>query len=98
MKVIKLIDILNKSDYPKAGSSVFTMIDDAIISEEVIVLDMVDVISVPTMFMNTSFGATIDKYGVKKLKDTIRFTNITKTQAERIQKYFSDYENILKAQ
>lgn len=95
-KVISLKDILDKSDYPNAGSRIFTIMDEFANSSEVIVLDMEGVVSIPTMFMNTSLAAYIDKYGVKELRERLRFRNISKAQAERVIKYLSDYEEIIK--
>lgn len=98
MKIINLKAILNKSNYQQAGSCVFDIMDSAENTSEVFVLDMDGVISIPTMFMNTSFGAYIDKYGVEELRTRIKFKNITKVQAECIQKYLFHYEKLIKIQ
>lgn len=57
---------------------------------------MIDVLSVPYMFLNTSFGAIIDELWTQKLKDSIGFKNLLKSQVERIQKYLIDYNHIIK--
>lgn len=55
---------------------------------------MSDVLSLPTMFHNTFIGAIIDEFGVQRLKITIGFRSISKSQAERIQKYIIDYSQV----
>ena len=47
------------------------------------------------MFMNTSFGVLIVAYGIEKTKKLFVFNNITRSQFNRIQKYFDDYQNII---
>ena len=91
MKTIILKDILAVRSYPEAGDYIFNDIKDCIINNDKVVFDMSEVMSVPTMFLNTSFGAIIDEFGVQKLKSSISFRNISKTQIDRIQKYINDY-------
>lgn len=94
MKTVELKSILEGKNYPDAGDDLFTIIDDSIATSDKVMIDMMDVVSIPTMFMNTSFGAIIDKYSVDLLKKSIGFKNITKLQLERIKKYLSDYEQV----
>lgn len=96
MKTILLKGILEKNAYPDAGEYIFKDIKNSIITREKIIIDMSDVLSVPTMFLNTSFGAIIDEFGSQKLKESIRFRNISKSEAERIQKYIIDYNQVIK--
>jgi hypothetical protein len=93
--IIKLKNILEKEDYPNAGNILFGHIKKAINDNEVLIIDMIDVISIPTMFMNNAFGTVIDEFGVDKLKYFISFKNISKSQAERITKYLSDYTKLI---
>ena len=95
MKTIELKNLLEDKSYPDAGSVLFYIIKNSIAGSEKIIIDMKDVISIPTMFMNTSFGAVLDEFSMEQLKGTISFKNISKSQIERIQKYLSDY-NLLK--
>jgi len=96
MKTIDLKNLLAQNSYPEAGDFIFNDIKESIIHHEKIILDMSDVLSVPTMFLNTSFGAIIDEFGTEKLKESIKFKNITKSQVERIQKYLIDYNQVIK--
>lgn len=94
MKTIILKDVLSVKSYPDAGDYIFNDIKDCILMNDKVIFDMSEVLSVPTMFLNTSFGAIIDEFGVQKLKSSIGFKNISKTQVERIQKYISDYYQV----
>ena len=96
MKTIILKNVLVDKEYPDAGEFIFKDIKDSIIAHDKVIIDMSDVLSVPTMFLNTSFGAIIDEYGTDKLKESISFKNITKSQVERIQKYLIDYNQVIK--
>ena len=56
-----------------------------------IVVNMSDVDLLPSMFLNVSIGKLIDTYGKQKVKETISFTMITKSQASRLKDYFERY-------
>jgi len=95
MKTILLKNILAEEAFPVAGDHIFKEIKESIITHDKIIIDMIDVLTVPTMFLNTSFGAIIDEFGTLKLKESIGFKNITKSQVERIQKYLIDYNQVI---
>ena len=82
------------NDYAKAGDAVFADSCPLIINGESIVFDMVGLDGVSTVFLNTSFGQLIDCFGIERVKRSFRFSNVLKTQAERIRKYFQDYAEI----
>lgn len=96
---IILKDILRDTinNYADAGDEVFEIAKSAIEEQLTIIIDMINVDSVPTIFMNTSFGALIDIYGVDKTKKSFKFRNILKSQVERISKYFNDYQSLLES-
>ena len=93
--VVLLKDILKDNQYPEAGVLLFKIAKEAIDNGETLILNMCEVESVPTVFMNTSFGELIASYGVEKTKKVFLFKSITKAQVQRIRKYFADYENIV---
>lgn len=94
MKVIQVKDIFKDLNSADAGSEIFKISEQGLLNNDIVVLDMNEVLSVSTAFMNTSFGFLIDKYGIEKTKDLFRFRNITKSQIERFRKYFDDYEKL----
>ena len=89
--VVLLKDILKDNQYPEAGVLLFKIAKEAIDNGETLILNMSEIESVPTVFMNTSFG----ELGIEKTKKVFLFKSITKAQLQRIRKYFADYENIV---
>ena len=94
MQIILLQSILENKDYADAGTAVYEIAKTAVSNQEVVILDMKGVDSVPTIFMNTSFGKLIDEFGIEETKKSFKFRNILKTQVERIIKYFKDSETV----
>ncbi|MBE6229440.1 MAG: DUF4325 domain-containing protein [Bacteroidales bacterium] len=86
MCTINIAYILKDSDYPTAGAKLYDLIIAKYDTEDSITLDLVDVDALPSMFLNTSIGKLISDKGKMALKK-IRFSNITKSQAERIKDY-----------
>lgn len=95
METLRLSDILYEKSYPEAGVALFPHIEAAIKGKDKLCIDMDGVDSIPTLFMNTSFGEVIRIYGATTFKKVISFTHIQKSQAERIKKYIADYEFVL---
>jgi hypothetical protein len=91
MKIL-LNNLLDNKSYTDAGYDLFRLADQALSSDEIVVIDMNGVGAVPTLLMNTSFGNLIAKYGMNKTRQSFRFNNITKPQIERMKKYFRDYQ------
>ncbi len=96
MKTILVKNIIKETqDYAKSGTLVYNIAKEAINEAMEVILDLEGVDSVPTIFLNTSFGALMDEYGVLTIKQLFRFRNIKQTQIERIRKYYYDYEHII---
>ncbi len=87
MYIIFIKDILKNRNYPEAGEALYNNLISVIETEIQIKLDMSDVNSLPSMFLNMSIGKFIDDYGFPKLKEKVVFTNIGKAQAEKIKDY-----------
>lgn len=86
MCTIGLYNILQDTDYPTAGMKLYDIIISKYDNESQFTLDLTNVEVLPSMFLNTSIGQLIATKGRDSLKK-IRFTNITKSQAERIKDY-----------
>ncbi|KAA6303553.1 MAG: hypothetical protein EZS26_000104 [Candidatus Ordinivivax streblomastigis] len=91
MKVI-LKEILEDRSYTEGGTVLFQIAEIAVNTGDTVYVDMQDVTAIPTLFMNTSFGNLMDKYGIDKIKKLFRFNNATRIQINRIQKYFNDFQ------
>lgn len=94
MKQIVLSDILIGRSYPDAGTEFCGILRETIQSSDTLQIDMKGVDSIPTMFMNTSFGKIMSEFGLERLKKAMVFRNISKVQIERIGKYFKDYAEV----
>lgn len=88
--VKQYIDAYN--DYAKAGDAVCDFAAAAIDSNDMLQFDMTGQDAVSTVFLNTSFGHLIDRFGIERVKRSFRFSNILRSQMDRIRKYFDDYQ------
>lgn len=93
MRTIKLIELLDGNPYPDAGIKLYQIIVGACTEDEGLEIDMAGVVSLPTIFLNTSFGELIKNNGSSYIKN-ITFLNISKQQIERIQKYVRDVKEL----
>lgn len=91
---IQLAEILSAyPDLTAAGDKFYADVRRAVEKSGLIKVDMKDVTSLPSIFLNVSFGKLIDEFGMDAVRRMFTFSNITKTQAERLQKYFSAYKH-----
>ena len=93
MKTIIINNIITEKTLVQSGNLLFDEINKSMNANEKLVLDMNGVSSLPSIFMNMSFGQFIDNFGLEKLLSTIQIINITKSQAERISNYFKRYKS-----
>lgn len=98
MRQIVLNDILQGRTYPDAGTKFCDILRETIAGNDSVQIDMTGVDSIPTMFMNTSFGRIMSEYGVERLKKIMIFRNISKVQIEKIGKYLKDYTEVYNIQ
>lgn len=89
---VSLKDILKDKSYADGGLVLFDIADKAIPDGDTVVIDMEGVLSIPTLFMNTSFGDLIVKHGIERTKKIFLFNNVNRIQFEKIQKYFNDFQ------
>ncbi len=86
---IKLQKIMAGKTYPEAGEVLYDMLQKKKDQDEVIILDLEGVASLPSMFLNVSIGKFIKDYGVDLLRQKVSFAKISATQAERIKDYIN---------
>lgn len=92
MDRIYVKDLLTGGSYPEAGTKFYALAYPSMQQGQTIYVDMTDVTAIPTTFMNVSFGQMIKEYGKQQAKERLKFLNITKSQLERIKRYFDTYE------
>lgn len=76
-----------------AGTTLYNEIKAQISSDNKAVIDMTGVTSLSSVFLNVSIGRIIDDYGMKRLKDSVSFINITQQQAKRLTEYLERYSS-----
>lgn len=92
MDRILVKDLLINGSYPEGGEKLYQLANPLIKDNQFVNIDMNEVESIPTLFMNTSFAKLITDFGKEKVMSTLRFYNISKTQLDRIRKYFNSFE------
>lgn len=75
---------------PDAGTSFYQQLVSAFGENDKVVVDMSEVSSLPSVFLNVSIGRIIDDYGLEALKK-VSFVMITKQQAFRLKEYIGKY-------
>lgn len=89
--MILLADILKDRAFPDSGNILYDLLANAISKKEKVCIDMKDVVTLPTLFLNPSLGKIIENYGLDKLKECMTFKNITKGHADKIIKYIEKF-------
>lgn len=88
--MLQLADLMKGKSYPDSGRELYEILLDAICNSKVVDINMAGVEALPSMFLNTSFRPLIKEKGLNSLVKSFRVFNITKSQIERIQRYFED--------
>lgn len=88
---IAIKEILTNRSLPDAGSLLYNHIVCAIDSDDKLQIDMTDVSSLSSVFLNASIGKAIDGYGKDSVKKYVCFLHITKSQVQRLSEYMSRY-------
>lgn len=95
MIIFRIQDFIDKNEnLSKAGKELYNAVYPHIGGEDKIILDFSGNMGIPTLFLNTSLGDLMDVFGIEKIKKAFKYINLQNTQAERIQKYFNDYESL----
>lgn len=89
---ILLSDIMNSNDIlSDAGVLFYNRLTSALAESDKVIVDMTDVSSMPSVFLNVSIGRLIDEKGIDVLRNRVSFTMITKQQAFRLKEYIEKY-------
>lgn len=76
---------------PQAGAVFYNKVMEAYANSDNVVVDMENVSALPSIFLNVSIGRIIEEYGAEKLKSSMTFSKITKTQAIRLKEYLAKF-------
>lgn len=86
--MIQLSEIMAGKNYPESGTLLYGNILQQLKDGQPIEIDLEGVLSLPSMFLNASFGRIAKECGIDTLRHKVTFHHITKAQAERLQDYF----------
>ena len=89
--MIRLFELMQDKSYPESGKLLYGILADAINTGTNVEIDMTNVISLPSMFLNASFGSAFAEFGKDAIKGRTKFFHIGKSQAERLNEYFLRY-------
>lgn len=78
-------------DFAAAGKAFYDDVAPLVADNVKIIFDMTGQEAVSTVFLNTSFGFLIDRFGIEKVRGSFLLKNILRSQAERIRRYFDIY-------
>ncbi|MCM1517623.1 MAG: STAS-like domain-containing protein [Pseudoflavonifractor sp.] len=92
MDKIDIKQLMDSASYPDAGYMLYLKARPIIEADGIVRMDLTDVASLPTLFMNMSFGKLINDFGKARVMQALKFYSITKVQLERIKKYFERFD------
>lgn len=87
--MIQLSQIMENRTYPESGKVLYDSMAPLLAQDQSVTLDLSGVISLPSMFLNASFGKAAKNYGSEIVKKNIVFYHVSRAQAERLREYFS---------
>lgn len=88
--MLQLADLMKGKSYPDSGRELYEVLLDAICNSKVVEINMSGVEALPSMFLNTSFRPIIKEKGLDSLIKSFKLYNVSKSQIERIKRYFED--------
>ncbi|MGV8092491.1 MAG: STAS-like domain-containing protein [Mangrovibacterium sp.] len=88
MKTLVLKDVVTGSYSSIDGCSLYYALKPFFINGDTVMVSMQDFSAMSSSFFNSSFGALIDEFGIDKFRATLKFANLSSSQAKLIKKYF----------
>lgn len=89
--MVQLAELMKDKSYPDSGRELYAILLEAISTKTRVEINMAGVDALPSMFLNTSLGPLIKDKGLNLLKESFKLLNVSRTQIERIKKYFDNY-------
>ena len=90
MCTVILKDIIRDCSFPEAGNKLFAILCENLANGQQIIINMEGVSSLPSMFLNTSFGQYIEQKGKASLSN-VSFHKISQQQALRLKDYIARF-------
>ena len=87
MKSIIINNVIKGSYSSMDGYTLYCILKPHFTSGEGIMISMQGFSAMSSSFFNSSFGALIEENGIDKFRNTIKFVDLTKSQAKLISRY-----------
>lgn len=92
MRTISIANILKETpDLTKAGTVFYDLLSQSFADNQNVIVDMTNVSSMPSIFLNVSIGKIIDEHSIDLLKSQVSFSNINRAQALRLKEYLEKF-------
>jgi len=88
METLHLSEIVKDTYTNSSGYSLYVAINSAISKGNKVVLSFKGATPASSSFLNSSLGELIDKIGFDKFKEIVKLTDLNKSQAEVLRRYF----------
>jgi len=93
-KEIIIKDIVSNTTLNDEGVILFKVISDLLNEGNNVILSLNELEPMSSSFMNSSFGAIIDNFGIDTFKEKIRISDYKPSHAIRIKNYIDRYNEI----
>lgn len=90
---LELSDITKSTSTNTDGLMLFMVLKSHVENNQFVKLSLHNVGAMSSSFLNSSFGSLVERYGLKKVKDTISLINYRPSQALYIKNYLHEVGN-----
>lgn len=94
MKTLTLSKLVANTSLNSEGFVLYCNLEKYFEKNQSLTLDLMDSSAISSSFFNSSFGALIEKYGYPRFKESIKFKNVSKSQAQLLKLYFDSFRNL----
>ncbi len=91
--MVAINKIVSETYTNTSGNKLYLAIKDNFVSNKPVELSFDGISSTSSSFLNSSFGALIEEFGLEKFTSLVKIKNVTKGEAEIIKKYVSSFRN-----
>jgi hypothetical protein len=91
--MVAINKIVTETYTNSSGYNLYVAIKDNFVANQPIELSFDGISSTSSSFLNSSFGALIEEFGLDKFTSLVKIKNVTKGEAEIIKKYIQGFKN-----
>lgn len=94
METLTLSKLVSNTSLNTEGFALYCILEKYFEKNHSLTLDLMTASAISSSFFNSSFGALIEKYGYPRFKESIKFKNVSKSQAQLLKLYFDSFRNL----